>query len=58
MNTKISKNDTKSCPIMMKFGMGVVRFVDKLCLKNCDDAPNTLAENTDFSFTVLVRLDG
>ena len=54
----MSKNDTKSCPIMMKFGMKVVLFVDKLCLKNCDDAPNTLAENTDFSFTVLVRLDG
>ena len=58
MNTKISKNDTKPCLIMMKFGMGVVLFVDKLCLKNCDYAPNTLAENTDFSFTVLVRLDG
>ena len=44
MNTKISKNDTESCPIMMKFGMGVVLSVDYSCLKNCDDALNDLAE--------------
>ena len=58
MNTKISKNDTESCPIMMKFGMGVVLSVDYSCLKNCDDALNTLAEILIYILLVLVKLDG
>ena len=43
---------------MMKFGMGVVLYVDKLCLKNCDEAPNTLAEILIFLLLISVRLDG
>ena len=54
-NTEISKNDAKPCSIMMKFGMGVVFFVNKLCLKNCDDAPNILANIPIFILLSLVR---